>query len=187
MSDTNKPASGEPSPIPSQGSLAPLKPRPSSRRKNPENIPYDWMDYEDLVCITGIGNIPLQSKILTLTIQTPAQAALKMSNELLARKMAQVQANMARLKREIHPLFETWEADILTRLVEVACAAQPNENLDGFPINLAGMPDRETVSRAYVDAAKQVQEDTLYKLGLTHQHYLAIDRYEEVRIRFSIL
>lgn len=156
------------------------------------------MDYEDLVCITGIENMPLRSKILTLTIQTPAQAALRMSNELLARKMAQVQANVARLKREIslldrhikdydHPLFETWEADILTRLVEVACVAQRNEDLDRFPINLAGMPERETFSRAYVDAAKQVQEDTLYKLGLTHQHYLAIDRYEEVRIRFSIL
>jgi len=121
-----------------------------------------------------------------------------MSNELLARKMAQVQANVARLKREIsllyrhikdydHPLFETWEADILTRLVEVACAAQPNTHLDEFPIGLVGNGEREIVSRAYVDAAKQVQEDTLYKLGLTHQHYLAIDRYEEVRPRFLIL
>ncbi len=121
-----------------------------------------------------------------------------MSNELLARKMAQVQANVARLKREIslldrhikdydQPLFETWEADILTRLVEVACAAQSNAHLDRFPISLVGNPEREIVSRAYVDAAKQVQEDTLYKLGLTHQHYLAIDRYEEVRPRFLIL
>lgn len=155
------------------------------------------MESEDLVCTTDMHNVTMRSRILTSNIQTPAQAALRMSNEHLARRMAKLQANSARLKREIlllqryvkefdHPLFETWEADILTRLIEVACARQRNKMLEGVAIGRDSVTERENISRAYANAAKQVQETTMYKLGLSDQYYQAVLRYEEVRECFSI-
>ncbi|KAJ5380509.1 uncharacterized protein N7496_002937 [Penicillium cataractarum] len=123
---------------------------------------------------------------------TPAQAALRKSNEDLAHCLAKLKANATRLQREIfllqrhvkefqHPLFETWEADILTRLIEVAHAHQPNKMKKGIAIGLGSSANPEMVSLAYINAAKQVQEETLDQLGLSFQHHQAIRRYEEVR------
>ena len=68
-------------------------------------------------------------------------------HEDLAHCLAKLKANAARLQREIfvlqrhikefqHPLFETWEADILTRLIDVAHAYQPNKMTKGIAIGL---------------------------------------------------
>ncbi|KAJ5168495.1 uncharacterized protein N7482_004089 [Penicillium canariense] len=122
---------------------------------------------------------------------TPTQAALQMSNDHIVRRMAKLQANTARLKRELfllqrhvkefqHPLFETWEADILTRLIEVAHAFQRHKMAGGITIGEDNTAERETLSHAYVNAAKQIHEGTLRKLGLSDQYYQALLRYNEI-------
>lgn len=120
-----------------------------------------------------------------------------MSNEHLERCLAKLKVNTARLQRELlllqrhikefhHPLFETWEADILTRLIEVAHARQRQKLTEGTAIGQDNTDEHELISRAYVNAAKQVQEDTVRKLGLSDQYYQALLRYEEVRKCFLL-
>jgi hypothetical protein len=69
----------------------------------------------------------------------------------------------------------------LTRLIEVAHAHQPNKMTTGIAIGQGSGGNREMISLAYINAAKQVQDDTLDRLGLSSQHHQAIRRYEEVR------
>lgn len=73
----------------------------------------------------------------------------------------------------------------MTRLIEVAHAHQPNKMTKGIAIGLGSSANPEMVSLAYINAAKQVQEETLDRLGLSFQHHQAIRRYEEVRRCFS--
>ncbi|KAJ5460437.1 uncharacterized protein N7458_001989 [Penicillium daleae] len=119
-----------------------------------------------------------------------AQAALHMSNENLACRLAKLKVNAGRLQRELFllqrhikefqcPLFETYEADILTRLIDVVHAHQDKKMMGGTAISSESIAEREIISRAYINASKQVQEETIEKLGLSSQHYQAIRRYEE--------
>lgn len=151
-----------------------------------------WYEKENLVCITDIDNRTISYKIPTLIIQSRAQAALHMSNESLACRLAKLKVNAGRLQRELFllqrhikefqcPLFETYEADILTRLIDVAHAHQDKKMMGGTAISSESIAEREIISRAYINASKQVQEETIEKLGLSSQHYQAIRRYEEVR------
>ncbi|CEO60391.1 hypothetical protein PMG11_05020 [Penicillium brasilianum] len=50
----------------------------------------------------------------------------------------------------------------------------------GVAIGQGSGGDREMISLAYINAAKQVQDDTLDRLGLSSQHHQAIRRYEEI-------
>jgi hypothetical protein len=121
-----------------------------------------------------------------------------MSNEHLERRLAKLQVNSARLQREIfllqrhvkefhHPLFETWEADILTRFIEVAHAYQARRKMaEGISIGEDNVAERECISRGYINAAKQVGEETVEKLGLSDKYHQALLRYEEVRKCFLI-
>ena len=156
-----------------------------------------WYEKENLVCITDINNRTVSYKIPTLIIQSRAQAALHVSNEDLACRLVKLKVNTGRLQRELFllqrhikefqcPLFETYEADILTRLIDVAHAHQDKKMKGGTAISFQSIAEREIISRAYINASKQVQEETIEKLGLSNQHYLAICRYEEVRKCFSL-
>jgi hypothetical protein len=118
-----------------------------------------------------------------------------MSNEHLERRLIKLQANSARLQREIfllqrhikefhHPLFETWEADILTRFIEVAHAYQARKLAIGVSIGEDNVAERECISRGYINAAKHVQEETVERLGLSEKYHQALLRYEEVRFAF---
>jgi len=121
------------------------------------------------------------------------QLALKATNDCIQRKLTKVQANIVRLKRELwllqrhvknfnHPLYETWEADILTRLIEIAHAYQRCHKLHaGVAISNITVAERENIFHAYSNAAKQVRESTLLKLGLGEKYYEALSRYHEVR------
>ncbi|KAJ5584422.1 uncharacterized protein N7459_004222 [Penicillium hispanicum] len=138
----------------------------------------------------------VQNQSMDTTFQAPQDTdptlvALEMSNNHLRRRMAKLQANTARLKREIwllqrhlkefhHPLFETWEADILTRLIEVAHAAQRRKLAGGVAIGQFTFAERETLALAYTHAARQVHQGTLRKLGLPDKYHEALQRYDEV-------
>ncbi|KAJ5303286.1 hypothetical protein N7476_010085 [Penicillium atrosanguineum] len=122
-----------------------------------------------------------------------SQCALKATNDCIQHKIAKLQVNTVRLKRELwllqrhvknfnHPLYETWEADILTRLIEVGHAHQHRPKLQaGVVIGDTTVADRENLFHAYNTAAKQVREDTLQQLGLDKKYFEALARYNEVR------
>ncbi|KAJ5899289.1 hypothetical protein N7495_004033 [Penicillium taxi] len=119
----------------------------------------------------------------------PLFQALESTNEDLRHRVAKLQTNTARLRREIwllqrhikdfnHPLFENWEADILTRLIEVAHGTQ--RRVMPMSISEANTADREKISRVYTDAAKQIWPNTIYRLGLSMMYHEALQRYSEV-------
>ncbi|KAJ6126917.1 hypothetical protein N7523_002529 [Penicillium sp. IBT 18751x] len=121
-----------------------------------------------------------------------SQFALKATNDCIQHRIAKLQVNTARLKRELwllqrhiknfnHPLYETWEADILTRLIEVAHAHQRRSKLQaGVAIGDTTAADRENLFHAYNTAAKHVRADTLERLGLGEKYCEALARYNEV-------
>ncbi|KAL4920181.1 hypothetical protein BDW62DRAFT_24027 [Aspergillus aurantiobrunneus] len=75
-------------------------------------------------------------------------------------------------------LLVTWQADTLTRLIEVIYERHgwrmPGEILVGDHDNL----DRNTLSKIYVMAAKKIKKETITKkaVGLSEQYYLALQR-----------
>jgi hypothetical protein len=102
-----------------------------------------------------------------------------------------LQANTVRLKRELwllqrhvkefrHPLFENWEADMLTRLIEVAHVHQHKKLPSGVVIGESSFAEREEINHAYSIAAKAIRMSTLRKLGLSENYHQALQRYSEV-------
>lgn len=123
----------------------------------------------------------------------PIIAALKASNDDLQSRMAKLRTNSESLDQEIlmlqrqikeshHPSFEIWEADILTRLIEVAHTILPKKLRAGTCIKADNVFERELISCAYINAAKQIDEWTLQKLGLGEGYFDALRRFPEVRI-----
>ncbi|KAL4754629.1 hypothetical protein BDW72DRAFT_200604 [Aspergillus terricola var. indicus] len=118
---------------------------------------------------------------------------LTLSNKLLEGKVKQLCSDSLRLtfdvtllKRHMKAisgeLLVTWQADILTRLVEVIYERHgwrmPGEVLVGDKYSL----DRDTLSKIYVMAARKIKKETIMKkaVGLSEQYYLALQRYSEV-------
>lgn len=117
--------------------------------------------------------------------------ALQTLNKHIERRLAKLQANTVRLKRELwllqrhikefrHPLFENWEADLLTRLIEVAHAHQHKKLPGGVVIGESSFAERESLNHAYSIAAKGIRMPTLRKLGLSEKYHQALQRYSEV-------
>lgn len=116
-----------------------------------------------------------------------------MSNKLLESKVKQLCSESLRLTIDVSvlkchmnafcgELLVTWQADILTRLVEVIYERHgwrmPGEILVGDHDDL----DRNTLSKIYVMAAKKVKRETVTKkaVGLSEQYHAALQRYDEV-------
>ncbi|KAF3389072.1 putative zinc-type alcohol dehydrogenase-like protein YogA, partial [Penicillium rolfsii] len=146
--------------------------------------------FEDMKQGTQFGKLvvefgkPSSSKL-------PTQAALRMSNEHLESRLAKLQVNSARLQRELfllqrhikefhHPLFETWEADILTRFIEVAHAYQARKIPKGIYIGEDNFAERECIKHGFVNAVKHIGQETVERLGLPEKYHQALLRYEEV-------
>ena len=120
-----------------------------------------------------------------------ARLALQASNNDLQSRVSSLHFNAQRLKREItiltrhvndlsFPLLETWEADILTRLIEIAHVRQHSKIPDGVFIRANTVLERELNCKAYCNAARRVRMSTLFKLCLDEAHYDALQRYPEV-------
>lgn len=126
-----------------------------------------------------------------------ARSALKASNDQIQRMLDQVKANSGRLQRETfllqrhigslkNPAFETWEADILTRLIEIAYARQRIKLSQGVSIGETSSANGESLNQAYVNASYQVHENTLRQLGLNPKYGKALLRYHEVSLRLPL-
>lgn len=116
--------------------------------------------------------------------------ALQTLNRHIERRLEKLRTNTARLKRELwllqrhvkefhHPLFESWEADMLTRLIEVACASE-GRKLPGGAIGKETFVGNENLTLAYSSAANMVRLITIRKLGLSDRYHDALQRYPEV-------
>lgn len=119
--------------------------------------------------------------------------ALETVNKHIERRLSKLQANTTRLKRELwllqrhikefrHPLFENWEADMLTRLIEVAHAHQHRKLPGGVVLGQSSFAERENLANAFSIAAKGICQTTLQKLGLSGKYHQALQRYSEVSL-----
>ncbi|KAL2000006.1 hypothetical protein VTN02DRAFT_3669 [Thermoascus thermophilus] len=118
-----------------------------------------------------------------------ALTALHASNGHLERKMEKLHTSTLSLRRELltlqrhilsfrHEQLVTWQADILTRLIEVMYERQ------GQKLPWGAVWDRkrrEDVSKVYVAAARRIDRRALWtKLGLTSKYHQALGKYAEV-------
>lgn len=106
--------------------------------------------------------------------------------------MTHIRGNVNQLNRELsalsrhvkqfshHPFLETWQADLLTRLIEVAHVRQTKKLPTGVSIGETNIAEREILSRAYSNAARRVRWSTLDSLGLDVRHHDALQRYSDV-------
>ncbi|KAL3449751.1 hypothetical protein BJX65DRAFT_305766 [Aspergillus insuetus] len=118
---------------------------------------------------------------------------LTTTNRLLESKVKQLcsesfklNLDVTTLQRHMHAfygdLLVTWQADILTRLVEVIYEnhgwRMPGKVLVGDHSDM----DRDTLTRIYLTAAKKIKKETVTKkaVGLSAQYYSALQRYDEV-------
>ncbi|KAJ5318902.1 hypothetical protein MYU51_012489 [Penicillium brevicompactum] len=117
--------------------------------------------------------------------------ALQRLNRLIENRMEKLRINTTRLKRELwllqrhvkefrHPLFENWEADMLTRLIEVAYAFEYRKLPGGVVIGKETVSERENLTRAYSLAARDIRLITIRRLGLSDRYHEALQRYPEV-------
>ncbi|KAJ5826281.1 hypothetical protein N7474_003419 [Penicillium riverlandense] len=122
-----------------------------------------------------------------------SHAMMQATNSNIQHKVAKLQVNSLRLKRELfllhrhikafhHPLLETWEADMLTRLIEVVCTRQCLRLPGGISVGDALFVERDLLSRAYSIAARRIRIDALWSLGLSDKYHEALKRYEEVAV-----
>ena len=121
--------------------------------------------------------------------------ALHASNELLesrARKLsnniAELELDVTRVKRHIKAfqgeLLMTWQADILTRLVEVVYERSGWKMPGGITASSHEDMGKAEVTLMYRTAARKIKKETLRRFGLSVQYYLALQRYDEVSYPF---
>lgn len=123
--------------------------------------------------------------------------ALQASNKDLEARITHICGSVNQLNRELsalsrhinqfshHPFLETWQADLLTRLIEVAYVRQRNKLPPGVSIGEKNIAEREVLSRAYGNAARRVKWGTLDSLGLDIRHHDALQRYSDVSWKVS--
>ncbi|KAF4162938.1 hypothetical protein CNMCM6936_001422 [Aspergillus lentulus] len=117
--------------------------------------------------------------------------ALNASNHNLEYKLAKIQSRNLRLKLDLmrlqrhitsfhHDLLATWEADILTSLIEVVYRRQGRKLHRGHDIDLRRL-DRKALSAMYTIAAGRIGRRALRSLfGLSQHYWLALQKYDEV-------
>ncbi|KAI9371287.1 hypothetical protein BJX61DRAFT_534935 [Aspergillus egyptiacus] len=79
-------------------------------------------------------------------------------------------------------LLATWQADILTRLVEVIYEKHGWKMPGGLLVGDHDDLDRDVLSGTYAMAARKVKKETVTEktVGLSEKHYLALRRYDAV-------
>ncbi|KAL3474939.1 hypothetical protein BJX99DRAFT_230590 [Aspergillus californicus] len=129
----------------------------------------------------------------TLRNYCAALRELNTSNQLLENKVKQLCSeslllnfDVTRLRGQMHKfdaeLLRKWQADALTRLVEVIYEKHgwkmPGGVLVGEHIDM----DRDALTSLYSMAARKIKRETVTKkaFGLSGQYYLALQRYDEV-------
>ncbi|KAL5338767.1 hypothetical protein BJX70DRAFT_398321 [Aspergillus crustosus] len=118
---------------------------------------------------------------------------LTTTNKLLETKVKLLCHESLRLKLDVTTLqchmsafgtdlLVTWQADILTRLVEVIYERHGWKMPGGVDVGDHEDLNRNALSTAYALAAKKVKPETVTKkaVGLPERYYLALQRYEEI-------
>lgn len=127
-----------------------------------------------------------------------ALRALYSSNQILEKKMSKLRASTIRLNLDLmklqrhmstmqHDFLTTWQADILTLLIEVVFARCHRVLPGGYAVEEIESLDYETLTRVYRTAAKRIQKERLRRnFGLSAKYYFALQKYWEVRILLVI-
>lgn len=135
---------------------------------------------------------PLAPKTGSRVVIDSTLEALEASNDSLQNRMFKLRLNTQSFDQEVslfqqhykdvrHPCMETWEADMLTRLIEVAhTILHAKLGVETCIHEGQEAEQRELVSRAYVNAAKRIDRSTLTNLGLGEGYYEALQRFPEV-------
>lgn len=125
-------------------------------------------------------------------------AALQTSNEDLENKVSKLCSTTSGLNRDLlklrrhvdsfhHECLSTWQADVLTRLIEVVYLKQRRKLPWGVVVGEHEAQGWDVVSRAYVTAANRISRKVLeQKLGLGAKYHEALKKYSEVsRLRYT--
>ena len=122
--------------------------------------------------------------------------ALHASNELLEGKARKLSNNTVLLELDVmrvqchikafHGEFlMTWQADILTRLIEVVYERSGWKMPGGITSSSHAGMDEAKVTLMYRTAARKIKKETLRRrFNLSVQYYLALQRYDEVSYLF---
>lgn len=86
-----------------------------------------------------------------------------------------------------HDFLTTWQADILTLLIEVVYARLHRMLPGGYAVEEIESLDYETLTRVYRTAAKRIHRERLRrKFGLSARYHGALQKYWEVSISLNI-
>lgn len=86
-----------------------------------------------------------------------------------------------------HDFLTTWQADILTLLIEVVYARLHRILPGGYAVEEIESLDYETLTRVYRTAAKRIHRERLRrKFGLSARYHGALQKYWEVSISLII-
>lgn len=128
----------------------------------------------------------------SLSNYSASLAALQTSNEDLENKVSKLCSTTSGLNRDLlklrrhvdsfhHECLSTWQADVLTRLIEVVYLKQRRKLPWGVVVGEHEAQGWDVVSRAYVTAANRISRKVLeQKLGLGAKYHEALKKYSEI-------
>ncbi|KAE8148388.1 hypothetical protein BDV25DRAFT_141859 [Aspergillus avenaceus] len=123
-----------------------------------------------------------------------ALRSLNNSNVLLENRLDQLRENTMRLELDVMrlqrhiktshgELLVTWQADTLTRLVEVVYERHGWKLPGGITSTSTGDMEQAEVSLMYRTAARKIKKETLWeRFGLSLRYHVALEKYDEVSL-----
>ncbi|KAL5364181.1 hypothetical protein BJX96DRAFT_178748 [Aspergillus floccosus] len=134
---------------------------------------------------------PAVASKLLLVRYTNTLKSLSSSNEMLDAKIKELRSNTVCLKLDLMKFQQhlngfnsvflvTWQADTLTRLIEVIYERHGWKLPGGVTSRDHGVVHRETMSMMYGIAARKLKRETLRALGLHARYYEALQKYDEI-------
>ncbi|KKK22940.1 hypothetical protein ARAM_007433 [Aspergillus rambellii] len=145
--------------------------------------------------IDGISFQQRKSHALTRFLQRYCATLRELysTNQMLHRKINQLCSDSLQLTRDMTKLnrhmgafhgviLETCQADTLTRLIESIYEIHGWKFPGGLMLGEHVDLDRETLSRIYTEAAKDVKKEMVTKkaVGLSEKYHVALQRYDQI-------
>ncbi|PYI07596.1 hypothetical protein BO78DRAFT_340879 [Aspergillus sclerotiicarbonarius CBS 121057] len=133
-----------------------------------------------------------KATVSSLSRYASALRSLQTSNQNLDHKMSKLRSNVIRLNVDLsklqqhvkafhNELLTTWQADTLTRLVEVVYERQGWKLPGGVAVGDHFHLSRERQTRMLSTAARRIRKSTLKSdFGLSGQYYSALQRYNDI-------
>ncbi|KAG2413457.1 hypothetical protein HFD88_002646 [Aspergillus terreus] len=135
--------------------------------------------------------MPADASKLLLARYTNTLKSLSASNEMLDTKIKELRSNTLRLRLDLmkfqrhmngfnREFLVTWQADTLTRLIEVIYEGHGWRLPGGVTSRDHGVVNRERMSMMYGIAARKLKKETLRALGLYDRYHEALQKYDEI-------